>query len=288
MFHSIELQIIQFIQQFRNPVFDAFFKFLDFFDRQEFLFVLIPALWLGRSWKAGLRLFYMLFLSMITNHVLKAFFASPRPFHIDPNIGIIKVHDYGFPSGAAQTVILLSGILLIHWKSRWKWHVAFLYTFFISFSRGYLAVHFPTDIIAGWLVGFILWIFYTSVRPLIEKELEKLKIVPLFLLSQAIPLLLLFWQYSPSIIRISGCAMGMGLGLFINNLSNWFLPLPSTKKESILRIFIGIIGTFFCYFMISNLPIPLFPLTIFFQFSLLGLCMATGSLLVYRKFAPID
>lgn len=84
MSHSSELEIIRFIQEFRNPILDGFFKFLDFFDRQEFFFVLIPAVWLGKGWKWGLRLFYILFLSSLTNHALKEFFLSPRPFHYVP------------------------------------------------------------------------------------------------------------------------------------------------------------------------------------------------------------
>jgi PAP2 superfamily. len=119
-FHSLELIVISLIQEFRTPVFDEFFKYLDFFDRLEFFFILIPALWLGKEWKWGLRIFYIFFLSGLANHFLKEFFLSPRPFHLDPSLAVIQVNRYGFPSGAAQTVILLSGILLNHWDNSWK------------------------------------------------------------------------------------------------------------------------------------------------------------------------
>lgn len=286
MSHSVELHIIQFIQQFRGPVFDAFFKFLDFFDRQEFFFVLIPAFWLGKGWKTGFRLFYILFLSSLTNHALKEVFLSPRPFHLDPNLGIIQVNGYGFPSGAAQTVILLSGILLNYWKSTWKWCITLPYILCISFSCVYLGIHFPTDIVAGWMVGLAFWILYASTRPPIEKQLEKLRALSLLLLSQLVPLLLLFWQYSPSSIRISGCAMGMGMGVFMNNARNWALPSSRTKKEFTIRAVIGVVGTFFCHFLIAKLSIPHFLPTMFFQFFILGLWVTTGSLLLCRKILP--
>jgi len=283
MSHSIELQIIESIQQFRNPVFDVFFKFLNLFDTQEFLFVLIPAFWLGKGWKTGLRLFYILALSGLTNHALKGIFLSPRPFHLDPSLGIIEVSGYGFPSGAAQTVILLSGILLTYWKSQWKWCVALLYTLLISFSRIYLGVHFPTDIVGGWVVGFCLWMVYVYVRPPLERQLDKLRPLSLFFLSQLIPLLLLFWQHFSHATRISGCAVGMGAGLFINHARKWSLPTSRSKKELTLRASVGVIGTFLLYFLVTALPMPNCPFTRFLQFFVLGLWIATGALLLCRS-----
>jgi undecaprenyl-diphosphatase len=273
MVHSEELQIIQFIQELRTPIFDAFFKFLNFFDTQEFFLLLIPAFWLGKGWKTGLRLFYILSLSSIVNHALKTLFVSPRPFHLDASLGIIQVEGYGFPSGAAQTVILLSGILLSAWKSPWKWWTAFLYILLISFSRIYLGVHFPIDIIAGWGVGLALWALYTYVRPPVERQLEKLNAFSLFLLSQLAALLLFSYPFSAS-IPLSACASGMGVGLFINHIRGWALP-PATAY---LRALTGATGTALCYFLLSKL----FSL-LFLQLFILGLWVATGSLLLYRN-----
>jgi len=81
--------------------------------------------------------------------------------------------------------------------------------------------------------------------------------------------------------------MGMGVGLFINNASGWCLPSSSSKKEFALRALIGVSGTFLCYFLISKLPMPYSPITMFLQFIVLGLWVATGGLLLCCKFLPV-
>lgn len=277
MLHDLELDFIRFLHQFRNPFFDQFFKFFDFFDRSEFFFLLIPIIWLGNGWKAGLRLFYIMFLSSVTNQALKALFLSPRPYHLDPNVGIIEVTGLGFPSGAAQTVILLSGILLTSWKSPWRWPVVFTYILLISFSRIYLGLHFPSDITAGWIVGAGLWAIYTYIFPVIETKLKKLQTISIFLLSQIIPLLLLTWQTSIAKSRICGAAMGIGIGLLIAYHYKWLLPPSKNKKEYLLRATIGILGTAVCYGLILRLPASDSILTNLFRYIFPGLWIALGS-----------
>jgi PAP2 superfamily. len=160
MLHTLELEGIRTIQQIRTPSLDAFFRFLDFFDRPEFFCILIPVIWFIKGQKSGLKLFYLLLSSGAINYLLKALLASPRPFHLDPQLGLLPITGYGLPSGAAQTVMLLSALLVSKWKSSYKWAVIFPYIIFVSFARIYLGIHFPSDILAGWIVGIALWTCY--------------------------------------------------------------------------------------------------------------------------------
>jgi undecaprenyl-diphosphatase len=280
IFHDLELDFIRTIHQFRMPLLDQFFKFFDYFDRQEFFFILVPIIWLSLGWKNGLRLFYILLLSSVTNHVLKSFFLSPRPFHIDPTVGIIQVKGLGFPSGAAQSVIILSGILLMGWKSLWKWPLAFTYILLVSFSRIYLGLHFPSDILGGWVVGFGLLAIYVYAFPPIERRLERLKPLSLLLLSQAFPLLLMIWGRSSSAFNLAIVAMGIGAGLYIVNFYRLDLTAPNKTAEYIARILIGVLGTFACYFLTQLLPIP-----DSMRYWLLGLWASLGSVLMCRQFS---
>jgi membrane-associated phospholipid phosphatase len=281
-----ELDWIYFLHQFRTPLLDEFFKALNFFDRSEFFFILIPTVWLGYHWKAGFKLFYLFVISNLINHALKEFFAYPRPFHFDAELGIIQVKGYGFPSGAAQSVILLSGLLLIYWKSHWKWLVALSYAFLISLSRLYLGVHFPSDIVGGWIVGGLLLILFLFLHPRLEGRLETLSLPALFAISQLIPLLLLILEYSLPAIRVCSTAMGMGLGLCIVHRHHLFISAPKDYREMTIRAIIGVLGTFACYELTSLLLFSSSTVYLFMQFFLLGLWTSLGANLVLRMIFP--
>lgn len=279
--HAQEIEFIQWMHQFRSAFSDLFFIFLNFFDRFEFFFILIPLVWLNYGWKAGFRLSFVLLLNVIVNKTLKSFFASPRPFHMNPHIAILQLPGLGFPSGAAQTVILLSGLLLRYWENSWKWLLAALYVLFISFSRIYLGVHFPTDVLGGWLVGFGLLLIYFWTAPPIERRLKKWSPFSLFLLSQTVPLLLLLCYHY--LMRMSAVFMGMGLGLFVMHSYHLFLMPPKSNKEYLYRALLGILGTFLLYILTGFLPYAETDIFLFVRFFLIGLWVSLGSPLICMR-----
>lgn len=90
----------------------------------------------------------------LLNVGLKLLFARERPRLWEQ---LILESSYSFPSGhAMMTVVLALIIILLTWRSRYRWPVALLsisYTGTIGFSRLYLGVHYPTDVVAGWCAG---------------------------------------------------------------------------------------------------------------------------------------
>lgn len=240
--YETQLEWIRWLQEWRGPWVDEFFRFLNYFDRWEFYGVVVPLVWVGFHWRAGLRLFYFLMINGIVNGVLKGWFMLPRPCALDPALGMVNVSGWGFPSGAAQTVILVSGMLLSVWRGRWAWVVCANYVFWVSLSRVFLGVHVPTDVLGGWCVGGLLLLVYLYVRPWVEKKIERWSALGLFVLSQVVPwgiLVMLKWP-----VRFCVLAASLGIGLGLGYGWKWLLEVPKDRWRFGLRAGIGIVGVF--------------------------------------------
>ena len=87
------------------------------------------------------------------NLILKPLAARTRPFDVNPAIHLLvkAPTDYSFPSGHTGASFAAAGFL---WFSKNRlWIPSMIIAAFISFSRMYLYVHYPTDVIAGVVLG---------------------------------------------------------------------------------------------------------------------------------------
>lgn len=239
-----ELEWIKELHHFRGSIVDAFFIFLNFFDRPEFGFILISTVWFCYGWKQGLKLFYILTISGLCNYFLKDIYQLPRPFQLDPSVGIITVKGFTFPSGAAQTAILLPGILLSICRNRWAWVLAINFAFWVSLSRIFLGVHFPSDIIAGWCVGAALLGLYLWGFPFIQKWIESHSKWIGFGLSLGIPLYFLIFHYSLHIAFLCAPVIGVSLGLALSLHQEVLWEAPKNIREGIVCSVIAVLGIF--------------------------------------------
>ena len=111
-------------------------------------------LWRGRRSRAQWLALVMAGGTLL-NLGLKQIFAAPRP-DLLPHLDI--VHSYSFPSGHAAGNMMLFGALAMLAGRRGGYVLAFMAIALIGVSRVWLGVHWPSDVLAGWVEG-LGWLF---------------------------------------------------------------------------------------------------------------------------------
>ncbi len=245
-----QLNFIRSVQEWRGPILDAFFRYLHFFDSGAYISSLTAFIWIGLSWRWGARLGYLFIANGIVNTLMKLAFGMPRPFFIDPTLAVIEAGSYGFPSGAAQMSMLIAGLLIYTWKSPWAWPCAIFYLLLISFSRIYLGVHFPIDLLGGWILGLLLLAaFFISYRPIEKFAAAK----PNWTLIFALALFLFLFAILPfrtDYLLIIGICTSLGIALS----TRYDLYLSNRRKLwlKILHGFVGVIGSYLLGFAAAH------------------------------------
>lgn len=106
--------------------------------------------------KFGVALFVALLLgALIANVWLKPFVARPRPCWLDPvTLLIANPKDYSFPSG--HTLASVIGAFILTAANRKFGYFAIPLAVLIAFSRLYLFVHFPSDVLTSVCLGLLI------------------------------------------------------------------------------------------------------------------------------------
>ncbi|MDH2132428.1 phosphatase PAP2 family protein [Sphingobium yanoikuyae] len=106
------------------------------------------------SWFAGVEIG-----GTLLNLILKQIFAAPRP-DLLPHLDI--VHSYSFPSGHAAGNMMFFGALAMLAGRRWAYGAGGAMIALIGVSRVWLGVHWPSDVMAGWIEG-LGWLMLCAV-----------------------------------------------------------------------------------------------------------------------------
>ena len=166
-FQSVDMNLIKWIHQyFSNPLFDIFMPIIT--NKKNWTLPIIVLIFLlgffsGPRGKIALTLLIisLSFTDAICAQILKPFFERIRPSHLnleEVNLLTSKGGKWSMPSNHAANMFSLA-IVLSYFYKKYK-PLLFLLAILISFSRVYVGVHFPGDVIVGGFIGvFISSIF---------------------------------------------------------------------------------------------------------------------------------
>ena len=112
---------------------------------------------------------------IVGNLTLKPLIGRIRPYDLNPGVSLLidKLHDFSFPSGHTLSSFEGATVLLIRDK---RFGIpAMILAAIIALSRLYLYVHYPTDVLAGAVLGITFGILAVSIVNAIDKKRKELK-----------------------------------------------------------------------------------------------------------------
>jgi membrane-associated phospholipid phosphatase len=172
------IDFIKMIQQIENPGLTALMKLITTLGSGYFFLPMILFIFWWIDEKKGLRFGILLLVSGWINVFFKEILQHPRPFHIEPSLGLTAASGYGAPSGHAQNSLIfwipLAAWLRQVWAEKKRfliWALAVIIVILIGFTRLYLGVHFPTDLLAGWVLGLAILALWFIPGPFFAEKL---------------------------------------------------------------------------------------------------------------------
>ncbi len=156
---NLEISFLHILQDSATEVTDVIWTAITSFGEAGIFWIALSLvlMLIPKTRKAGFTMGLALLLGVIVgNGVLKNVIARPRPYDFDPALshrlawGEMST-DYSFPSGHTLASFEASvGLFLYHRK----WGIAALIlAFFVCVSRLFLLVHYPSDVLAGAILG---------------------------------------------------------------------------------------------------------------------------------------
>jgi len=165
------LEVIRAFQGIGSPALTAAMRAITQIGEPIAYFAIIPFVYWCVDERRGLLVALTVFASNGINGAIKSALRVPRPFVLDPSVGIIGETGFSTPSAHAQNSAALWPTLLL-WanpasraRSSAARSAAVALPFLIGISRVYLGVHYPTDVLAGWAIGTLFSVTALVVIP---------------------------------------------------------------------------------------------------------------------------
>jgi len=172
-------------------------QFFSLIGLPEFYLLVIPILYWCRDPRLGLRLGLLMGISGGVNEALTSACPLPRPYWVSPVVRALSSYpSFGLPSAHAQMAVTFWGLVAVEARRRWLQVFAATVIVLIGVSRVVLGVHYPVDVIAGWMVGLLLLIGFLTFEEPVGRRIAALPLSRQVLVAFAGSLALVIASFS--------------------------------------------------------------------------------------------
>ncbi len=172
-FQDIEFDILFYLQSLHNPILDKIMVNITSLGNLGAIWFIISIVLMiiKRYRRYGVLLFVTLALTgCLGSFVIKPLIARSRPCDVFKEVDILIRHPGGFSFPSGHTYLSFAAATVICFMNKKLGILAFIFAVVMGFSRMYLFVHFPSDVVAGALLGVVVALFNISIYKALQNK----------------------------------------------------------------------------------------------------------------------
>lgn len=166
-FFGWEVTLIEWLQAHIGSVGISIISFFSMFGEELLLILIVGFVYWSYDKKLGRMMGLSAIMGLAWNTMAKNIALRRRPYFDHKNIQILRVVEpeadiyniaaqgYSFPSGHSTNAATVFGSLAIGLRKRWVTVLAIVIPLLTGISRFVVGAHYPTDVLAGWVLGVI-------------------------------------------------------------------------------------------------------------------------------------
>ena len=258
-FFDWEVSLILWLQARMGSFGTALASFLSAFGEELACVAILGFLYWCYDKRFGRFVGLNLLVGIVLNPMIKNIYLRRRPYFDTPEIKCLKpikkdadiyniaAQEFSFPSGHSTNAVTVYGSPAEYKrKNKILAVISVVLPLLIGVSRFCLGVHYPTDVICGWLLGLVVIVFV----PWLQKKLKNDRLLYGILLLMGLP----GFFYCKSLDFFSGYGMLLGFVLAVE-FAQKYVKFKNTRSvlRSVLRV-VGGVAVFFGLNTLTKMP----------------------------------
>lgn len=207
--------------------------------------------------KRGYYIMTVGFLGTIANQFLKLWCRIPRPWVLDENFTILEqareaASGYSFPSGHSQTAVGTYGAIALTTEKKWLRRVCIALAVLVPFSRMYVGVHTPKDVLVGAGMALVLILLLRPIATREDKGLMKILFPLMLVVGMGYLLFVELYRFPEDVdgenlasgiknaYTLLGAIVGMAI-VYIVDEKKLHFPVKAVWWAQLLKIALGLV-----------------------------------------------
>ena len=283
--------IVLWFQQF-SPGLDSLFKAFTFTGEEDFFFLLLPIVAWCIDRRKGLRLAIVFLVSGFIGTVIKEITNLPRPYQYDLRVQMLfETEGKAFPSLHTQNAVVIWGFLAHQFKKKWLWIVALVLVIGVPLSRVYLGLHFPTDLLGGYVFGVILLVVFLRYESILENQFHNLAFSWKLAIACMLPMVifLISPKADDTVSSTTGVVFGAWIGIILERKYIRY-SAGGVEWKRVVRFVIGIAGVMLIRVGLSALFANLSPVSLFryIRYAIIGFWFTMIAPWLFMRFSLVE